>query len=171
MKLIEPSVDFEASYCSYLEELGDEIRIPFPLSFPHEPFADLVQMLVDQSQGNFLLEGFVPNSTFWLVEGEEIMGVSNLRHKLTPSLEKVGGHIGFGVRPSARKKGVGTKLLGCTLECAATLGLSRVLLTCDKTNLGSAGVIRANGGKLEDEYKDQETGRTVQRYWIEIDPQ
>ena len=170
MELVEPTVDFEASYRSYLLELGSDERIPFPLTYPHDPFDDLVQMLLNQSRGIGLRDGFVPNSTFWLVRGGEIVGVSNLRHALTPALTNIGGHIGFGVRPSVQRQGVGTKLLRLTLVRAAELGLSRVLLTCDKDNLGSAAIIKANSGQLENEIEDPDTGKPVERYWIDICP-
>jgi len=142
MELIEPNVNFEASYRDYIAELDDAVRVPFPLSYQHDPFSDLVQMLVNQSRGIGLRDGFVPNSTFWLVHGAEILGVSNMWHSLTPSLTDIGGHIGFGVRPSVQRSGIGTKLLDLTLVPAGRLGLSRVLLTCDRENLGSVGVKR-----------------------------
>jgi len=166
MKLVSPSEIYEASYCDYLAELGEAVRVPYPLTYSHEPFSELVQKLLDQSRGIGVAEGFVPNSSFWLVEGLRIVGVSNLRHSLTPALEVVGGHIGFGVRPSVRQNGVGTELLRQTIDEAFRLGLRRLLLTCDKENVGSAGVIVANQGVLENEVVDAETGRITQRYWI-----
>jgi len=168
MKIVSPNEIYAASYCGYLAELGEAVRIPYPLTYPHEPFAELVQKLLDQSRGIGVAEGFVANSSYWLVEGLQIVGVSNLRHSLTPSLEVVGGHIGFGVRPSARRKGVGTELLRQTIEAAVSLGLSRLLLTCDQENVGSAGVILANQGVLENEVADAETGRITRRYWIDV---
>jgi len=170
MKLVEPSLEFEVSYRGYIAELGDCVRIPFTLTYPFDPFSDLVQTLMDQSRGIGVREGFVANSTFWLLQDQQILGVSNLRHGLTPSLERIGGHIGFGVRPSQRKKGVGTQLLRLTLMEASRRGLTRVLLTCDQDNLGSAGVIKANSGSLENEILNADTGKWIQRYWIDIAP-
>ncbi len=167
MKLIAPSEIYEASYCDYLAELGEAARIPYPLTYSSHPFPELVQKLLDQSRGIGVAEGFVSNSSFWLVNGLRIVGVSNLRHALTPSLEVVGGHIGFGVRPSVRRMGVGTELLRQTIDEAVRLGLSRLLLTCDKENTGSVGVITANQGVFENEIVDAETGRITQRFWID----
>jgi len=160
MQLVEPSSAYEASYRAYLVELGDAQRIPYPLCYPSEPFDQLIQNLLGQSRGVGIAEGFVPNSTY-------IVGVSNLRHALTPSLENVGGHIGFGVRPSEQRKGNGTELLRLTIEQAISIGLTRLLLTCNKDNVGSARVITANNGTLANEFMEPQTGKVVQRYWIE----
>lgn len=170
MKLVKPSAHFEASYHDYVKELEHvAARIPFVLTYPAHPFSELVQNLLNQSRGDGVREGFVPNSTFWLIDDDEVLvGVSNLRHSLTESLLHIGGHIGFGVRPSRFRQGIGTQLLALTLRRAADIGLRRVLLTCDRSNIGSAGVITANHGQLEDEVIDSETGNTVRRYWIEI---
>src|SRR5688572_26709861 len=75
------------------------------------------------------------HSTFWLVDAnDEIVGVSNLRHRLTDSLLRFGGHIGFGVRPSARRRGYATELLRATLVEARGRGLRRVRVTRDQRN-------------------------------------
>lgn len=167
MKLITPSIVYEASYLNYLEELGDEVRVPFPLDYLHEPFSRLVKKLNDQSKGIGLQEGFVANTTYWLIDEEQIVGVSNLRHKLTPALELHGGHIGYGVRPSAQRNGFGTELLRLTLREAFARGIKRTLITCSQDNLGSIGVIQANGGVYEGESIEEATSIVVQRYGID----
>jgi len=170
MRLVEPSAAYEASYRAYLADLGDAERIPYPLRYSSEPFEQFIQKLLGQSRGLGIAEGFVPNSMFWLLSADaNIVGISNLRHSLTPSLEKIGGHIGFGVRPSEQRKGNGTELLRLTIQKAVHIGLTRLLLTCDKNNVGSARVITANNGRLENECVDPQTGKVVQRYWIETD--
>lgn len=168
MHLVTPSLEFEATYLSYLAELGDLPRIPFPLTFPAQPFSALVDRLNDASQGVGLPDGFVAHSTYWLIEEGELLGVSNLRHALTPALQQCGGHIGYGVRPSAQGRGVGKELLRQTLLRAEEMGIARVLLTCAKDNVASSRIILANGGVLEDEIVDPQTGRATSRYWIEI---
>jgi predicted acetyltransferase len=118
----------------------------------------------------------VPATTFWLVadEGEpagpapQILAVSGLRHRLTPPLTEVGGHIGYAVRPSARRQGIGTALLGLTLAEARKLGLARVLITRDVTNTGSGRIIQRNGGVLEDERSIPGHPAPVARYWINL---
>jgi predicted acetyltransferase len=93
--------------------------------------------------------GFVPYHTFWLVQDEtRILGELRLRHRLTEMLAIEGGHIGYNIRPSERRKGYGTLQLRLGLEKARGLRLTRVLVTCDDDNLPSAKIIETNGGVL-----------------------
>ena len=111
----------------------------------------------------------MPNSTFWLVDShDEIVAVSNLRHELTADLMKLGGHIGYGVRPSARRKGYATEILRQTLAEAQKLGIGDIRITCDKDNLGSSRAIARNGGELDKEEYMEERGCIVKRYWIRM---
>jgi len=169
LQLQAPSEDLQDSYRNLVAELdaGREKRVPFPLSFPFDDFKALVARLRDCAMGVGLEEGFVPHSTYWLVrDGREIVGVSNLRHRLTAYLLKEGGHIGYGIRPSARRRGYGREILKQTLKPASERGIDRVLVTCGKENLGSARIILANGGVFESEEFSAERGEVVQRYWI-----
>ena len=73
----------------------------------------------DCSNGIGIPDGFVPHETFWLIaDDSEVVAVSNLRHRLTESLRKEDGHIGFGVHPSVRRRGYGTIVLAETLKKA-----------------------------------------------------
>jgi predicted acetyltransferase len=169
-RLVTPSKDYEASYRSLLKEFetrGEKL-IPFPLSFPHENFPALIARLEENSKGLGLPDGFVAHSTYWLVTDSEVLGVSNLRHSLTPALRKEGGNIGYGVRPTARRQGYGSDLLRRTLQRAKELGLAKVLLTCGEGNLGSVNVILANGGVLESAEFVADRNEVVQRYWIDL---
>jgi len=170
LRLINPSKAYEASYRSLLEEFRTrrERLIPFPLSFPHANFPQLIARLEENSKGLGLPDGFVAHSTYWLVTDSEILGVSNLRHSLTPALRKEGGNIGYGVRPTARGQGYESELLRRTLQRAKGLGLAKVLLTCGKANLASVKVILANGGVLESEEFVAKRNEVVQRYWIDL---
>lgn len=97
-----------------------------------------------------------------------LLGVSKLRHTLTTTLEDIGGHIGYSIRPSERGKGYGSLILALTLEYARALGLSRVLLTCDTSNVRSARVIQRNGGVLTSEGYSSLRGARVSRFWIAL---
>ena len=94
--------------------------------------------LRDYEKGEFLEEGHVPNITYWLVEGNEIIGASNLRLKLNEQIEYCGGHIGLGIRPSKRGQNFGSKLLELTIQEAWKLGLTELHIHCYKSNLASA---------------------------------
>ncbi|MEM6514074.1 MAG: GNAT family N-acetyltransferase, partial [Pseudomonadota bacterium] len=75
--LITPSLQYEDSYRSYIDELADEERYPFTLDLNSDHFPALVDLLRRYSEGTSVPDGLVANTTFWLVEGEEIIGVSN----------------------------------------------------------------------------------------------
>ncbi len=110
----------------------------------------------------------VPSDTFFLVnEYNKILGAISIRHYLNEQLLKTGGHIGYGIRPTERRKGYATVMLRMALEKCREMNITRVLITCDKDNIASAKTIIANGGIFENELsEDDET--IVQRYWIEI---
>ena len=96
-----------------------------------------------------------------------IVGAVNIRHYLNDALLLNGGHIGDGVRPSQRRKGIATKMIALALDECRKLGIKRVLMVCDKENIGSAKSIQKNGGILENEVTVD--GIVEQRYWIELD--
>ena len=169
LSLITPTVEYERSYRNYIEELGSAERYPFTLDFEFDDFPALVARLNNYSLGIDLPEGSVPHTTFWLVEDGEIVGVSSLRHYMTEKLKLIGGHIGFGVRPSAQGRGVAKELLKQTLAEAGHLGISEVLVICLKDNAASSRVIEANGGRLESEYSVQEYSGLLLRYVIPND--
>ncbi len=170
LTLVSPNAALADSYKALVAEFMDsgEQLVPFVLGFDHSDFPAFLASLEDCARGLGLPEGFVPHSTFWLVdESGEVLAVSNIRHMLTASLLREGGHIGYGVRPSARGKGYGTALLQHSLAAAAQLGITRALVTCDRNNRASARVILRNGGVLEDEVVSAQRGVVVQRYWID----
>jgi predicted acetyltransferase len=113
--------------------------------------------------------GRVPDSVFFLLDEDRnrLLGAVNIRHYLNDSLLKSGGHIGDGIRPSERRKGYATEMIRMALEECRKLGIKKVLMTCDKSNIGSAKSIIKNGGVLENEFVNEE-GETEQRYWITL---
>ena len=113
-------------------------------------------------------DGRVPDSVFFCLDVDRnfFVGAVNIRHYLTDALLYTGGHIGDGVRPSERRKGYATAMIALALDECRKLGLDRVLMTCDKTNVGSAKSIIKNGGVLENEVLDD--GVLEQRYWINL---
>ena len=104
--------------------------------------------------------GWVPCTTLWLVEGDEYLGRIAIRHRLTPALQRLGGHIGYDVRRSARRRGYATAMLRDALPIAHRLGIDPALLTCNPDNTASRKVIEHNGGVLCDEVDGK------LRYWV-----
>jgi predicted acetyltransferase len=169
LELIEPIVGFEASYRDLIDDFGDEILIPFPLRYPHDDFPVLIRRLRRNAEGLDLDEGRVASSTFWLVENQaDIIGVSNLRHEINDALKRIGGHIGYGVRPSRRREGHATEMLRLTLFEARKRRIERVLLTCDRENEPSVKTILNNGGQFDSEEYVDVHGGVIARYWISL---
>lgn len=110
----------------------------------------------------------VPDSTWFCLDTDRnrFVGAVNIRHRLNDGLLRTGGHIGDGVRPGDRRRGVATGMIALALEECRKLGIHRVLMVCDKENIGSARSIRNNGGVLENEIEAE--GAIHQRYWITL---
>ncbi len=97
-----------------------------------------------------------------------IVGMLNLRYELNESLLQTGGHIGYSVRPSERRKGYATQMLRQALQICQSMGIDPVLVTCAEDNAASAGVIKKCGGMLENTVFDEEDQEMTQRYWIRL---
>ncbi|MCI9435910.1 MAG: GNAT family N-acetyltransferase [Lachnospiraceae bacterium] len=112
--------------------------------------------------------GLVPDTTRFCLDKDRniFVGAVNIRHYLNDGLLRTGGHIGAGIRPGERRKGYATAMIGLALEECRKLGIDKVLITCDKDNIGSAKSIINNGGVLENEV--EEDGHMEQRYWIQL---
>lgn len=112
-------------------------------------------------------ENWVPATTFFAVRNsdERIVGMIDVRHALKEEMKEFGGNIGYSVRPSERGKGYANLMLELALTFAKELGLSSVILTCDKNNPASWKVIQKQGGILVKEYL-HENGVVVQVYKI-----
>lgn len=164
-------VKLAPQYRRHLEEMmeewygtGEKI-IPYAIRrLDHRDFENYMTNLeVKDTSG-----GLVPDSTFFCLDEERdiFVGAVNIRHYLNENLLLNGGHIGDGVRPSERRKGIATRMIGLALEECKKLGISKVLMVCDKDNVGSAKSIQNNGGVLENEVEVD--GIMEQRYWIEV---
>ena len=172
MKLVRPSTKYRDSYLVAAKEQGarplDANTNESEASQMHSDFEAYVQGLIRRAEGIGLPSGYVPDTILWLVEGDEYIGCVRIRHMLNEHLLNVGGHIGYEIRPSSRRKGYGTKVLALALPEAQKLGLGRVLLTCDETNVASRKIIEKNGGRMEDRRPNPAGGPDKLRFWIEL---
>ncbi len=167
MELVLPSVKYKQDYLVALEESEDEVGITI-LRKPKkdESFEEFVENIKSESKGLHLPWGWVPATELWLVNHGEFIGYVNIRHSLTEHLLRIGGHIGYWVRPSKRGMGYGKKILKLSLSEAEKLGITRLLITCDDTNIGSRKIIEENGGILENIVENGENHPPKRRYWI-----
>ena len=152
-------------------ELNGEKIIPYALALKTTDYnySEYFAKTIAFRDGIDIPAHLVTSTTYFLFDDSEnkILGAVNIRHRLNDSLLIHGGHIGYGVAPSERRKGYATKMLALALEKCKEMGISKVLITCDKKNTGSAKTIINNGGILENEITE-ENGNIVQRYWIEL---
>jgi len=164
MQLVSPSQKYKESYIGYIKELGSEERYPFTLDFEHSDFPKYLNTLENYSNGIDIPEDAVPSSTFWLVEGAELLGVTNIRHSLNDRIEYCGGHIGLGIRPANRGKGLGNLLMKLSIQKLVEMGVNPIHIHCYKDNIASAKVIIDNGGVLESEFSSG--GKSIQRFVV-----
>jgi predicted acetyltransferase len=167
MKLILPALEMKAAYEDFARDWADnnEEITPYSarlLGHCYEEWLADAKRRETHSINNFV----TGHTYFWVDDDGAVLGALNLRHRLNDHLQQVGGHIGYGIRPCARRRGHAAAMLAAALPHAHALGLTRVLVTCDKTNLGSARTIQKNGGMLENEVRDGD--KVMQRYWIEL---
>jgi predicted acetyltransferase len=132
----------------------DEMRTPPGFA------AYVARLRAEELEGTPRRPGWVPCTTRWWAQGDEYLGRIAIRHRLTPALEKVGGHIGYDVRASARRRGYATAMLRAALPIARRLGIDRALVTCDVHNVASRKVIERNGGVRRDELDGK------LRFWV-----
>jgi predicted acetyltransferase len=121
------------------------------------------------ASGIGLAASWVPmRSYFLLKEQATIVGVTRLRTRLTSALELDGGHIGYDIVPGYRRLGYGTELLRLTLQKAQALGLAKVILTAESSNIGSIKIIERNGGQFSNGYLSPVANAPMRRYIIDI---
>ena len=167
LRLVKASARYRDQITDMLDEwyaTGEKI-VPYAIRrTDYHDFAHYCDDLEVKNAG----DGLVPDSTFFCLDEERdmIVGAVNIRHYLNEGLLRSGGHIGDGVRPSERRKGIATKMIAMALEECKKLGIEKVLMVCDRDNIGSAKSIRNNGGVLENEIEVD--GVLEQRYWIDL---
>lgn len=166
MRLIRPAAVHEAAYLDFARdwaETGEEIT-PYSARLLGDSYTTWLSKTYAIETA--APEGFVTAHTFFLMDEGAILGAINIRHALNDYLLNFGGHIGYGIRPGARRRGLAKAQLALALPIVKSLGIDRALITCDKDNIGSALTIEANGGVLENEVP--EDGKITKRYWIEL---
>ena len=171
LELILPRLEDKEPVLSYKEEFienGDSMDGTGILR-KSNTYEDWYKSVYDNMSEETVAEGLVPAHLFLAISKENgrLIGIIDIRHKLNEFLLSFGGNIGYSVRKSERQKGYATEILSLALEKCKELGLSRVLITCDKDNIGSKKTIMKNGGVFENEV-NYEDNIIIQRYWIDI---
>jgi len=167
LRLIEYKDVLESEYIDYIQEWesSKETIVPSATKRNNMSFVELMdKWTLDETDKMYEL-GFVPATLYFLVNNQDrVLGAIHLRHELNERLLQNGGHIGYGIRPSERRKGYASIMLDMLLSVIKAKGYEKVLITCDDDNLGSARTIEKNKGELVD--KVEFDGDMTRRYWI-----
>ena len=173
MRFVFPSMEYKDKAIDYINEFieyGSEVNGSGSLdSFleesTYEKWLEKVLSYIDIAN---IPEPKVPDLTYFYVreDDDRIIGMINIRLALNDFLRKEAGHIGYSVRPTERRKGYATDMLEEGLKVLERIGVSEVLVSCDKDNPASAGVIKKCGGQLKEEFYIQNFDETLQMYVI-----
>ncbi len=172
MKLIRPSAEYAAQIMAYRKEFldrGDSMDGTGTLRKFEDPRDWIAH--TDRCRDPLTLPGgLVPATQYMLVREEDgkIVGMIQIRHFFNPYLEKYGGHIGYSVAPSERRRGYAALMLKMALPKCRELGIEKVLITCISGNEGSKRTILKNSGVYESTVYEPDEGVFLERYWIDL---
>ncbi len=169
--LILPTAEHETEIAAYKEEFltnGDSMDGTAGLKSALSVTEWIKQIALNEREET-VQPGFVPSSTYLAIHAQtgRLVGMIDIRHRLNDHLLFTGGHIGYSVRKSERRKGYAKEMLRqALLLCRKELNLTRCLVTCNSENIASSRTIEANGGVLENMVADG--ADMVKRYWIAL---
>lgn len=170
MILVKPDLKYYEQYKEMMDEWNmEESRIaPWPLSLKYHTmdyYKDMLKRVEDVRNG-IDLDGYSSSTTYWLYDDEKdiLVGASNLRDKIVGESGVLWGHIGYGIRPSERKKGYATILLELTLAKAKEKGFNNIYVGSYVGNYGSWKVMEKCGFEFEKIIYEESTGLPVKIY-------
>ena len=173
MKLVFPSLHYKEKAVQFINEFYEydsEINGSGGLDryLKESTYEEwLKKVLADIDIAN-VLQSRVPALTYFYIreEDDKILGMINMRLALNEFLKREGGHIGYCIRPTERRKHYATDMLNDALKVFDTLGIKEIILTCDKSNIASAGVIKNCNGELVAEFYSDTFKEEIQKYVI-----
>ena len=173
MKMVFPSLEYKDKAIEYINEFheydsdinGTGNLDQFLKESSYEKWLESLMKGVDMAN---LSDAEVPRLTYFYIreKDEKIVGMVNLRLGLNDFLRAEGGHIGYSVRPTERRKHYATMMLKDALKVCDKIGIKEVLVSCDKVNVASAGVIEKCGGTLKNEFYSETYGEILTMYQI-----
>ncbi len=171
IRLVRPAPEHERAVMEYRAEFlrdGDSLDGTAGLRNA-ESYLSWMEKVLKNEFPETVSEGLVEATTFLALRENDgaLIGFIDVRHRLNDYLMQFGGHIGYSVRACERQKGYATEMLRQALIYAKTLGLMKVLVTCNNDNEASRRTILSNGGIFENEVVE-ECGQVVQRYWVTL---
>ena len=166
LRLVLPTAKYKKSF---LDGFTQESQyIDWTKEAVNKDFQGLIERLRGRSFGLYLPSGFVPDTYYWLVAGDEYIGTLTIRHRLNRHLMRIGGNIGYMIRPDKRGRGYGKEILRLGLKKAKAMDFKKVLITVDEDNIPSRKVIEANGGVLKNVVDQGNNLPKKMRFWIKL---
>lgn len=170
--LIRPSSKYASQIVEYRQEFldaGDSMDGCGPLRRIEDPY-EYIKTCAEYEDPRTVPAHLVPATQFLFVRKRDnrLVGMIQVRHCFNDYLSQFGGHIGYSVRPSERRKGYAKKMLKMTLPFCREMGLGKVLITCRDGNIGSEKTILANGGVYESTVHEPSSDRNLKRFWITL---
>ena len=135
---------------------------------PGMSYQDMLTILEDECVGRNIAAGRVPHTMLYAFLDGKIIGRVSIRHELNDFLLRRGGNIGYSVAESFRRKGFATELMRAGMDYCQTLGLSKILVTCDDENEASWRIIEKFDATLENKFIDETENKTIRRYWLAL---
>lgn len=117
-----------------------------------------------------LPKDFVLATQFFYIRKADncLVGMIQVRHYFNKYLSKYGGHIGYSIKPSERRKGYATSMLKAVLPYCKEIGIDKILITCIEDNIGSEKAIVNNGGFYESTVYERKMRQRLKRFWINL---
>lgn len=173
LKLIDADIKYLEQYREAYFESLKQIQLGniknHDLMFLNPDEENVIQIFKDSRDVTKLPSYYVPSYDFFAVDEGKFIGIIRIRIKLTDSLMKYGGHIGYAVNPKYWNMGYGKEILRLGLtQYKHLIEEDKILLTCDDDNIASYKIIEANGGILENKIENVVSGERflTRRYWI-----
>ena len=165
-----PELSDKQEWLDYVKETKEDKPDATPGGFKDNTvYEEWLNKLYNERNNINLEEDRVPSSFYFLMMDNRILGSISIRHNLNNEmLKKFGGHIGYNIRPSERRKGYATIMLNLALEKCEALGLEDVMVTCKENNIGSAKTIENNQGVLKEIMFIPEENCNFKKYWINV---
>ncbi len=170
--LVEPSEIYAEQITEYRQEFLDansSMDGCGPLRRCENPI-EYIEECKKYTKAETVPNNFVVATQFLYVRKSDmrIVGMIQVRHYFNDYLSKFGGHIGYSIRPSERRKGYATSMLKAILSYCKKLGLEKILISCIDGNIGSEKTILKNGGVYESTVYEPNEKQELKRFWITL---